>query len=118
MCSSFLHLVVLFVFAKNIPDVTQNCNFCIYSKDHHHRPFFYAELCEIVKFHKDSSQSKRRQSFLREKYGVGVRFTNFLAFRSWGRFKEIREQQKKKTTRGWGLSIPNVPPIRVRDILL
>ena len=40
-----------------------------------HRPIFHAELSEIVKFHKDSSQSNSRQSFLREKYDVGVRST-------------------------------------------
>ena len=95
-------------------DVTQICNFCVYTKDHHHRPIFYAELSEIVKFHKDSSQSNRRQSFLREKYGMGVRSTMFLVFRSWGRLKEICEQQKKKQKQPEGGLINQ--PIRVRDI--
>ena len=40
-----------------------------------HRPIFHAELSEIVKFHKDSSQSNSRQSVLREKYDVDVRST-------------------------------------------
>ena len=40
-----------------------------------HRPILHAELSEIVKFHKDSSQSNSQQSFLREKYDVGVRST-------------------------------------------
>ena len=66
---------------------------------------FHTKFSEIVKFHKDSSQSKKRQSFLREKYGVGVRLTNFLAFRSWGR-------QKKKQRAGGLIN----QPIRVRDI--
>ena len=92
-----------------------------------HRPIFHAELSEIVKFHKDSSQSNRRQGFLGEKYDVGVRSTMpylpFPGIQIVGTVQRDMWAAKKKKqwvglSRRGGLSISDVQPIRVRDILL